>query len=106
MIGLDKNIRAAKDDIPETSSGIWLWSWNWVWEVVLTDMKYGIHFGHLGSWYDELGVRECLKQAKEAGSDVFEFFPTKEMLDMEKDKIRELKMYMEEIGIEPAFTFG
>ena len=69
-------------------------------------MKYGIHFGHLGSWYDELGVRECLKQAKEAGSDVFEFFPTKEMFDMEKDKIRELKMYMEEIGIEPAFTFG
>ena len=69
-------------------------------------MKIGIHFGHWGSFYGQLGVRECLKQAKEAGADVFEFFPTEEMFALEKEKIRDLKKYMEELAIAPAFTFG
>ena len=36
-------------------------------ERCLDIMKIGIHFGHWGSFYGQLGVRECLKQAKEAG---------------------------------------
>ena len=69
-------------------------------------MKIGIHFGHWGSFYGQLGVRECLKQAKKAGADVLEFFPTEEMFALEKEKIRDLKKYMEELAIAPAFTFG
>ena len=38
-------------------------------------MKIGIHFGHWGSFYGQLGVRECLKQAKKAGADVLRVFP-------------------------------
>ncbi len=69
-------------------------------------MKIGIHFGHWGSFYNQLGVKECLKKAKEAGADVFEFFPTEEMFNLEKEKIGDLKKYMEELSITPAFTFG
>lgn len=69
-------------------------------------MKIGIHFGHWGSFYGQLGVRECLKQAQKAGADVLEFFPTEEMFALEKEKIRDLKKYMEELAIAPAFTFG
>lgn len=43
---------------------------------------------------------------KKAGADVLEFFPTEEMFALEKEKIRDLKKYMEELAIAPAFTFG
>lgn len=49
-------------------------------------MKIGIHFGHWGSFYGQLGVKTCLKQAKEAGADVFEFFPRKKCSPWKKKK--------------------
>ena len=61
-------------------------------------MKIGIHFGHWGSFYGQLGVRECLKQSKKAGADVLEFFPTEEMFALEKEKIRDLKKYMDAVS--------
>ncbi|MCI8726439.1 MAG: sugar phosphate isomerase/epimerase [Hungatella sp.] len=69
-------------------------------------MKIGIHFGHWGSFYGQLGVKTCLKQAKEAGADVFEFFPTEEMFSLEKEKIKDLRKYIEDLAITPVFTFG
>jgi hypothetical protein len=57
------------------------------------------------SFYDQQGAEICLKQAHDAGADVYEFFPTEAMFTMDRPKILELKKLTEELQIEPVFTF-
>lgn len=69
-------------------------------------MKYGIHFGHWGSYYDALGTIKCLEQAKEAGAQAYEFVPTDGMMTKNKEDVAVLRNVLRDLEIEPAFTFG
>lgn len=69
-------------------------------------MNFGVHFGHWGPYYEQLGVETCLRQAHEAKAEVYEFFPTPAMFALQKAEIRKLRDLLEQLQIEPVFTFG
>lgn len=69
-------------------------------------MKYGIHFGHWGSYYDTQDIALTLHQVKSTGADSFEFFPTEDMMQGNREGILHLKKLLDELQLEPVFTFG
>lgn len=69
-------------------------------------MKYGIHFGHWGNYYDVQSIEKTIGQIKQTGADSFEFFPTAAMLEGDKKGIYEFRALLKEYEMEPIFTFG
>ncbi len=68
--------------------------------------RYGIHFGYWGDAYAKQGPEACLRQAKAAGASCFEFFPTQAMFEGHAEELHTLRRTLDELDIEPLFTYG
>lgn len=68
--------------------------------------RYGIHFGYWGNMYQTLGPEECLRQCKMIGANAYEFFPTRGMFEGNVEQIRTLRDLLDELDVEPLFTYG
>lgn len=68
-------------------------------------MKYGLHFRSWDGFYRPENLKECLQQAKALGAETFEVFPPACVLECEREKIKEVKKHIEDVGLELLLTF-